>query len=345
MEITELQREEEEKAWNSYIHNSNTSTFYHQIGWRNVVEKTYKHKPIYLIAKEEDEIKGVLPLFLMKSVLFGKKLVSVPFAPYGGVCADNETVKNALVEEAKRITKECGADYLELRYLNLDKNKNELRLETNKNYITFILNLNQDSDVVWRGFNNKVRNAIRKALKSNLEIRRDNNLEEFYGLYTKSMRDLGTPSHSYTFFKNLLLKFHEHTKIVRVQYQGMTIAALFLLFFKDTMTSGWAASDRAYQKFNPNNLLYWKIIKAGCEEGYDYFDFGRSIYDSGTFRFKKPWGAEPEQLYYYYYLGTSKNIPDTSQSNPKRQKFAKVWSKLPTPLTSKLGPVLRSNIP
>jgi len=43
--------------------------------------------------KKESEIKGVLPLFLMRSVIFGKKLLSVPFAPYGGVCADNENVK------------------------------------------------------------------------------------------------------------------------------------------------------------------------------------------------------------------------------------------------------------
>lgn len=49
-------------------------------------EKTYKHKPIYIIAKEEGEIKRVLPLFLMRSLIFGKKLVSVPFAPSGGVC-------------------------------------------------------------------------------------------------------------------------------------------------------------------------------------------------------------------------------------------------------------------
>jgi hypothetical protein len=34
---------------------------------QNVVEKTYKHKPIYLIAKGEGEIKGVLPLFLMRT--------------------------------------------------------------------------------------------------------------------------------------------------------------------------------------------------------------------------------------------------------------------------------------
>jgi len=79
MKITELQKEEE-KAWDSYIYNSNSSTFYHQIDRKKVVEKTYKHKPIYLIAKEEGEIKGVLPLFLMRSMIFGKKLVSVPFA-------------------------------------------------------------------------------------------------------------------------------------------------------------------------------------------------------------------------------------------------------------------------
>jgi hypothetical protein len=97
LEITELKREDE-KAWDSYVLKSSTSTFYHQIGWRNVVEKTYKHKSVYLIAKEEE--------FLMRSMLFGKKLVSVPFGPYGGVCADNETVKDVLIDEAKRIAED-----------------------------------------------------------------------------------------------------------------------------------------------------------------------------------------------------------------------------------------------
>ena len=107
LEVYELEREDE-KAWDSYILKSSTSTFYHQIGWRNVVEKTYKHKPIYLIAKENGEIRGVLPLFLMRSLIFGKKLVSVPFAPYGGVCADNKTIENTLVEEMTGFTSEEG---------------------------------------------------------------------------------------------------------------------------------------------------------------------------------------------------------------------------------------------
>jgi len=64
------------------------------------VEKTYKHKPIYLVAKEGSEIKGVLPLFMIRSWFFDRKLVSVPFAPYGGVCADNETEEHALCGKA-----------------------------------------------------------------------------------------------------------------------------------------------------------------------------------------------------------------------------------------------------
>ena len=69
--------------------------------WSKRRTKTYKHKPIYLVAKENGELKGVLPMFLMRSVIFGKKLVSVPFAPYGGVCADSETVEKALIDEVK----------------------------------------------------------------------------------------------------------------------------------------------------------------------------------------------------------------------------------------------------
>jgi len=75
LQITKLEREDE-AAWDAYVHNSPASTFYHQqrsvliklfksLMWRNVVEKTYKHKPVYLVAKEEGEIKGVLPLFPM----------------------------------------------------------------------------------------------------------------------------------------------------------------------------------------------------------------------------------------------------------------------------------------
>ena len=50
MEITEL-RTRKEGAWDSYVYESDGSTFYHQIGWLNVVETAYGHNPRYLVAR------------------------------------------------------------------------------------------------------------------------------------------------------------------------------------------------------------------------------------------------------------------------------------------------------
>jgi serine/alanine adding enzyme len=341
LDICELEKKDE-MAWDDYILKSEHSTFYHQIGWRNVVEKTYKHKPIYLIAKEEGEIKGVLPLFLMKSMFFGKKLVSVPFAPYGGVCADDELIEKALIEEAKRITKEYGADYLELRQFN----GNETRFVTNDAYVTSILKLDKNPDVMWTAFRKSMRRYVRKAVKNNFHVTKNSkNLEDFYNIYSQNMRNLGTPAHSYSFFRNILHDFPEYTKIATIEYRGKVISTIFLLYFKNTVIYGWGASLREYLELNPNYLLFWEIIKYSCEKCLDFFDFGRSQPNTGVFLFKEGWGAEPKQLYYQFYLNKVKKMPDTGQSNPKRQKFAKVWSKLPLHLANKVGPILRSNIP
>ena len=120
IEVAEL-RADEEGEWDAYVLKHPNSTFFHQIGWRNAVQKTYKHKPVYLVAKEGGEIRGILPMFLMRSVIFGKKLVSVPFAPYGGVCADDDIAEKMLIEEAIRIADECNADYLGFRQKGFGK--------------------------------------------------------------------------------------------------------------------------------------------------------------------------------------------------------------------------------
>lgn len=339
MEICEL-KDIDEKAWDEYVLKHPDSTFYHQIGWKNVVEKSYGHKPYYLMAKEDGEIKGVLPLFFMKSMLFGKKLVSVPFAPYGGVIGDNCIFEEMLIERAVEITKGVDADYLEFRNAIFRESK----YISNTNYMTLVLKLDDDSEVIWKRFNNKVRNAIRKSLSSKLELK-TGNVDDFYRLYSKNMRNLGTPTHSNDFFSAVMSMFPDKTEIITVSHMDEPVSVAILLYFKDTVISGWAASDRKHRNLKPNNLLYWSAIKNACDKGYIFFDFGRSIEDSGTYQFKKPWGAEKKQLQYMYYLNRIKQLPDTSQANSKRKKIAKVWKLLPLPVTNALGAKFRRDLP
>lgn len=341
LEIYEL-RKTDENAWDEYVSKSNSSTFYHLIGWKNVVQKTYTHKPHYLIAKENGEIKGILPLFLMKSVFFGNKFVSVPFAPYGGVCADNEIIENALIDEAKRITKYYNADYLEFR--NIDKKDSNLIEKSLQ--VTSLLYLDTDPDIIWKKMKRDKKRGINKAKKANIEIIWNNGrINDFYNLYAQSMRYLGTPVHSINFFRNIIQEFPDNINLVMSKHNDRVIGCILLLFFKDTVISGWSASHRKYLNLHPNDLAYWEAIKYCCEKGYKIFDFGRSIPGSGVHEFKRSYGSETKYLHYQYYLNNINKIPNITVLDAKRKKFAKLWRKMPNPLTNRIGPLLRSNFP
>jgi hypothetical protein len=57
----------DEKKWDEFVMKSDDTTFCHQIGWKKVVEETYRHKPYYLFAESDvGDVVGVLPMFLIK---------------------------------------------------------------------------------------------------------------------------------------------------------------------------------------------------------------------------------------------------------------------------------------
>jgi len=342
MKIQEINGENDEKLWDEYVLKSDYSSFYHQIGWKKVVEKTYSHKPIYMIAKEGEEIKGVLPLFLMKGRIFGKKLVSVPFGPYGGVCADNNKATEMLIDEAKKIVDEEDLDYLELRnFVKCDING----FATNDSYVTFIINLDANPQTVWEKIKRDKRRNVEKAKNAGLKMDWNTTVDDFYKVHARTMRDLGTPTHGLEFFKNCLNEFQNNAEVLTIEYEGKPICCQLLFFYKETVIAVWGSSLDMYKAYHPDQLSNWEVIKYGCEKGFRYFDFGRCLRNTGVYSYKERWSGYPKQLYYQYYLNNVGKMPDTSQLNPDREKFSKVWKKLPVEIANKLGPMLRSKIP
>lgn len=337
MDVFEIEKKDEH-VWDEYLSNSIGSTFYHQLGWKRVIENTYHLQPIYLTAEDTAGIKGVLPMFFFDSRLFGKRLVSLPYAPYGGVCSESEDATDSLIAHAKGIADRLDVKFLELRYFNNVASD----LMQDEKYFTSILELKPDPAVLWDSFDKKVRNSTRKALKSKVELLSGRKyLPGFYDVYSRSIRDLGTPVHDFNFFKNVLIEF-PRSEILVAEHDGEIIASLFLVHFRDTVISAWAGSLKECRDLCPNNLLYWSAIKSGCENGFRYFDFGRSVSNSGVFRFKQAWGAETKPLHYQYYLRQNK-IPDISQRSTGRNRFAKIWKRLPLPIANRLGPMLRKH--
>ena len=74
------------------------------------------------------------------------------------------------------------------------------------------------------------------------------------------------------------------------------------------------------------------------------FDFGRSTVDSGTFAFKKKWGARPEPVVWPYYLRKG-NADDMRPDNGKYDRMINIWRRLPVGLTRVIGPAIVRRIP
>lgn len=331
--------------WDEFVLSSEDATVYHQIGWKHVIEGAFGHKPYYLMAKEDGKVKGILPLFLIKSRIFGSSLVSLPFVDYGGVTAKSKETAKKLISAAIEIAKENKVDYLELRDI---KQMEDERLLVKKTKVSFILPLNPNPEIILKKvLHQNKRNKIRKANKYlNVSIGKgEEEILKCNKVFSKAMRELGTPIYPKQFIRNIVETFPDQTVIFLANFEGKVIGAKLAFLFKDVMIFLLHYSIREFFKFAPNDFLYWTAIKYACENGYKTCDFGRCTLDSGTFEFKKKFGAEQRQLYYKYYLNNTSEVPDLSPSSKKYKLAIAIWKRLPLFITEMVGPRIIKSIP
>jgi serine/alanine adding enzyme len=332
----------EEKAWDEYVLRSPESSHCHLSGWRRVIAHSYGHSSHYLWAQDKGEIKGVLPLISMRSMFFRRAIVSMPFLDDGGICANDEQIASRLSEEALRLYDDQKADFLDLRH----RYANDLEFPRAGEKIMMILNLTASPDDLWKGFDAKLRNQTRKASKSGLSALWSGNegLADFYEVFAANMRDLGSPVHSGIFFEAILDQFCDTAKLMLVRKDNRVIGGALCLLFRDRMIVPWASSLREYFSLCPNNLLYWEMIRWGCENGYRQFDFGRSSPDSGTYRFKKQWGAKEEPLHWQCVSRQTGKRGIPHADSKEYRWIVKTWSRLPLSITKLVGPIVRGQV-
>lgn len=330
--------------WKAYVAAHPNATFYHQAGWKSVIERTFGHRTYYLMVLRNGTLRGVLPMVHLKSVLFGSILCSMPFLNFGGILADDAEAQSDLVEAARSVMKATRSDYLELRHLQ----PTGMGLPTKTHKVSMTLELDADPEKIWNGFKSKHRQNIRKALKSDLKIRSGTIelLEDFFKILSIGWRNLGTPIYAMSFFEEILREFGASVRIFVVYHEGKPIAAAFNGLFRDTVEGMWTYSLREYSHLQTNYFLYWKMIEKACEGGYKRFHLGRSSTESGAEFFKTKWNAVPHQLYWEYLLSKAGTpLPQLQVDNPKYRLAINVWRRLPVPLTLLIGPPVAKYIP
>ncbi|MBX3330256.1 MAG: FemAB family PEP-CTERM system-associated protein [Nitrospira sp.] len=332
-------------AWERFVETRPSTTAYHQLGWKRVVEQAFGHQTYYLVAEDDQRgITGILPLVHLKSLLFGNYMVSLPFVNYGGLCSDDLESARLLLQSAIEIGRQQGAKHIEFR----DQCPSEQGLPVKTSKISMVMGLPQQAEQLWDAFSPKLRSQIRKPQKEGLYARvgGKDELGSFYAVFSVNMRDLGTPVYSKRFFEVILETFPNSTWICTVYNdRRVPLASGLLICFKGIVEIPWASSLREYNRLSPNMLMYWTALEHSCKRGAKTFDFGRSSPDSSTYKFKQQWGANPKLLYWHYWLRNGGPLPELNPHNPKYQMAINLWKRLPLAMTKLFGPAIVKNLP
>jgi len=330
-------------ACDEYVRHTIEGGLEHLPVWGSMVERIFGHRSMYLAARDGASVVGVLPMTLVRSRVFGDKLVSQAFANYGGPLSHDLDVQCGLLDEAVRLAKEVKCRHVEFRCMH----PLPYPLDTRADKVTCLLTLPADPATLWNSLDCKVRNQVRKAEKAGLVTTEGGaeHLDAFYDVWTRRMSQLGTPCYARKLFSAIMDTFPQCCRVFLVHCGEVTVGGAFVYCFKGRAQIRWASTHVTYNSLCPNQLLYWAVMKHYCEAGADCFDFGRTTVDSGQHRFKKQWGAETIPLHYQYWVHPEGKVSLVRPDSPKYRMAVQVWKRLPLWLSRIIGPHVSAGLP
>lgn len=280
----------------------------------------------------------------VRSRLFGRFLVSLPYISSAGVIAEEPDAATALLDRAVRLADQLDVRYLELRHERAYPHPALGFQLTSK--VHSRLDLPESAGELWRQFKPKVRNQIRKAQRHAFEVAwgGEELLRDFYAVFGRRMRDLGAPVFGRDLFAEILRRFDGDAELCLARRAGQTLGGAILLHGDGVAEVPSACTLRRHNATNANMLLYWHLLRRAIARGRRRFDFGRSTAGSRVERFKRQWGARAEPAVWQYYVRRG-DVAAMRPESPRNARLARLWRRMPLPLANLLGPSIVRGIP
>jgi FemAB-related protein (PEP-CTERM system-associated) len=340
--VPEVRQLDTEKLahWDTFVEMCLGATFFHRVGWKEVIERSFGHRTYYLYAESRNKICGVLPLAHIRSWFFGNALISTPFCVYGGTLAESPVARRVLEDEAIKLATRLRVDYLELRGQEACHPKSISK----DLYVTFRKKIDPDPEKNLLAIPRKQRRMVRQGMKAGLSAEIDLDVGRFYEIYATSVRNLGTPVFSRKYFEILKEVFGQNCQVLTVIRDNRAISSVLSFYFRDEVLPYYGGSIPEARQVAANDFMYWELMRRAGKQGIRLFDYGRSKRGTGSFHFKINWGFEPQPLKYEYLLVKAKTMPDVSPLNPRYGLFIDLWKHTPLTLSKLIGPMIAKNL-
>lgn len=331
--------------WDEFVRAQAGASIYLQSGWSLLAREVFGHRTFFIESRDRaGALDGVLPVVQQRS-LFGNFMTSVAFFNYGGALATGEDTAIALMNRARELAQERHCSYLELR--DVVQRASDWPVRTDK--ASMILELPKTVEELGKQLGAKLRSQIKRADREAISVRCGGPelLDDFYDVFCRNMHELGTPVYPIGFLRAIVTRFPANTRVLIVYRGQQPAAAGFLVHDGARAEIPWAACRGDAKPLGFNMKLYWEALILAISLECRSFDFGRSTIDSGTYRFKKQWGAVPLQLRWYRWDKRSNSLDQLEPDHPGRlrQLAVSAWQRMPLSIANAIGPRISPNLP
>lgn len=273
----------DKKKWSDFVENHAQGNIFQTPEMYDLYLKTDLHDPIVIFAVKADCIKGLLLAVIQKEFDGWIGKLTSRSIIWGGPLVNDPGTADLLLFEYNKLIKR-KAIYSQFRNIfpvdNLKKAFEKSGFVLNE-HLNILIDLTKDEETLWIGIHKNRKKEIKKGIKKGLVVRQikigeENNLFEIYQQLKKLYNKIGLPIPAYSFFQNAIFILEPKgllkTFIARVN--DKLVALRMVLTYKNLIYDWYAASDDEYLGYRPNDILPWEILKWGCKNGYERFDFG-----------------------------------------------------------------------
>lgn len=331
-------------GWDELLAGCPEATVFHSAAWTRVLHESYGYAPCCLGAIEKQGFGVLLACMEVRSILTGRRGVSLPFTDCCEPILSERMGLPELLEVAIEYGRKAGWRSLELRA----GSRLPADIPASAWYYHHTLDLSPGEASVFKGLRESTRRNIRKSQRSAVQVTFETSedaLRAFYRLNCMTRKIHGLPPQPYWFFEKLqdhMLK-KGHGIIVLASHQGETIAGAVFLHFRDRAVYKYGASFKQYQHLRVNNRVMWEGIRWYLENGFRTLSFGRTEPENeGLLQFKRGWGATEETISYVKYdLGQAAFVKESPKVTGIHNK---VFSAMPIPLLRIMGNLLYKHV-
>ena len=336
-------------------HNGSHTPYCYEQYWLKVFNQTFPYiVKGFKICIDGQEV-GVFLYTIMKSPLWGNRIISLPFADEGGVMFHKpQAVVDGLSAQlvcalSRELDKEAQShkvSFIEIRgdgTIPLWYEADKIFIKR-KAYVKFLLDLKMPYKDIRKKFHSNIITNLRKADRSVdvRDCRAPEEIDEIYRIYLLEMRRLGGVPLPDSYFH--ALSQQKTTKILVALVNERIVGFIMLLTSRSRVMADINASLASVRKLFPKIRLYDAAIRWSCENGFESFDFMRTRPNTGLYSHKKKWGGVEVPVYYYtrFY---NKRSNDTLDADQKRFYFPRLCVRvMPLMVLRKLGVHVRTGL-